>query len=284
MSSSCRNQESNQRIERQSPSTSVMENHYVMPNLQDLLGDYDMFGLEEFAESLLADVTENLAESFTKGSGGDAKVEGTAERQSERLVVGTTTEDMESSKNTNRNLELTQIKCIHDDLVNSSSIFERSKNIAIAPTTTPSPNSNTNSNSVYGTYDEKTNSITILVSADDIPMDDGGDVEEEVICIEETTSENGGGESKSTSTSSTEDEEMLLNHGAESIVEILSPISNTMYHDDDRGGVDHKKSTIESSPRISDHGYESIGSPSSEVHSFDELWNDSLSQLFPSLV
>lgn len=111
---------------------------------------------------------------------------------------------------------------------------------------------------LYGTYDEKTHCITILVGGDDIATDEAV---EEVYCDEDHSSE----------------------------ASMLSPVPSHC------SSIDHSSSQSLSdviadakSPisiaQSSDCGYESIGSPLSYCSDMDELWNSSFNQLFPSLV
>lgn len=180
-----------------------------MPSLQDMLGDFDMSRLEELAESLLADVTTDMEEDSTESIQRITENESIAERMLEQLV-GPTTKQLESSKNKNLNI--------------NSSKRHFNENAPSSPLMVDV----TESETLYGTYDEKTNSITILLP------------EEE----EQNTPD-------------------FIKY------ELLSPIQSS-------------KSPIPSC--FSDGGYESIGSPCSEIRNYDELWNSSFSELFPSLV
>lgn len=170
-----------------------------MPSLQDMLGDFDMSRLEELAESLLADVTTDMEEDSTKSIQRITENESIAERMLEQLV-GPTTKQLESSKNKNLNLNSSK-RHFNENAPNSPLMVDE-----------------TESETLYGTYDEKTNSITIVLPEDE---------------------------------------------------ELLSPIQSS-------------KSPIPSC--FSDGGYESIGSPCSEIRNYNELWNSSFSELFPSLV
>lgn len=180
-----------------------------MPSLQDMLGDFDMSRLEELAESLLADVTTDMEEDSPESIQRITEDESIAERMLEQLV-GTTTKQLESSKNKNLN---SSKRHFNEDAPSSPLMVDV-----------------TESETLYGTYDEKTNSITIVLPED-------GD--------EPNTQD-------------------FMKY------ELLSPIQSSA------------KSPIPSC--FSDGGYESIGSPCSEIRNYDELWNSSFSELFPSLV
>lgn len=182
-----------------------------MPSLQDMLGDFDLSRLEELAESLLADVTTDMEEDSTESIQRITENESIAERMLEQLV-GPTTKQLESSKNKNLNLNLNSSKRhFNENAPNSPLMVDE-----------------TESETLYGTYDEKTNSITIVLPEEEQP--------------------------------NTPD---FMKY------ELLSPIQSS-------------KSPIPSC--FSDGGYESIGSPCSEIRNYDELWNSSFSELFPSLV
>lgn len=181
-----------------------------MPSLQDMLGDFDMSRLEELAESLLADVTTDMEEDSTKSIQRITENESIAERMLEQLV-GPTPKQLESSKN--KNLSLNSSKRHFNENAPSSPLMV----------------DETESETLYGTYDEKTNSITIVLPEDEEPKNTPDFMK----------------------------------------YELLSPIQSS-------------KSPIPSC--FSDGGYESIGSPCSEIRNYNELWNSSFSELFPSLV
>lgn len=181
-----------------------------MPSLQDMLGDFDMSRLEELAESLLADVTTDMEEDSTKSIQRITENESIAERMLEQLV-GPTTKQLESSKNKNLNLNSSK-RHFNENAPNSPLMVDE-----------------TESETLYGTYDEKTNSITIVLPEDEEPKNTPDFMK----------------------------------------YELLSPIQSS-------------KSPIPSC--FSDGGYESIGSPCSEIRNYNELWNSSFSELFPSLV
>jgi len=110
------------------------------------------------------------------------------------------------------------------------------------------------SDTLYGTYDENTHCITLLVNGDDIATDEAV---EEVYCDDDQTSE----------------------------VSILSPIPSSPCYSSSQSLSDaivDVKSPI--SMQSNDCGYESIASPLSYCSEMDELWNSSFNQLFPSLV
>lgn len=122
-----------------------------------------------------------------------------------------------------------------------------------------------NSETLYGTYDMKTHSITIELPDENISISEA--VEEIVYCDGSTDNE---------------DDDM-------SEVTLLSPIPNNYpspgYYSSNE--ISDTKST--SLHSISESGYESLGSPISTTNDMshmwnDECWNDSFTELFPSLL
>lgn len=243
-----------------------MEDNSSMPSLQDMLGDFDLSGLEEFAESLLADVTTELEDNFAASRNGVAKAESTAIGVLERMV-GTTTEQLESSKDTGRS-----INHIADDKRHSNTIAPQitshpklTINQPTPPTQSPTPESD--NQTLYGTYDEKTNSITIVYPDESIPI---SDAIEEIICDTSSSSSNlsSYGEADDVILPSINDNEYL---NLTQDLNLLSPLPKSL--------ASYDKSPNHSV--ISDSGYESLGSPIDD--NFNELWNTSFSELFPSL-
>jgi len=222
-----------------------MEDNCSLPSLQDILENFDASRLEELAESLLADVITNLADDAAGDSPSNAKTNGTTERLS-GSVVGTRTELVESTKNIDDSLNTPTKKRVQIKIEPQEDDDESMDSELI---------SNDNE-TLYGTYDEKTHCITILVSGDEIATDEAV---EEVYCDEDQSSEVSMLSPVPSDYSSTHSSSQLL---CDAIVDVKSPIS------------------IQSS----DCGYESIGSPLSYCSDMDELWNSSFNQLFPSLV
>jgi len=225
-----------------------MEDYCPLPTLQDMLEEFDASRLEELAESLLADVITTLADDPAGDSSSNAKTDGKTERMS-RSVVGTRPEVVESTKNI-------------DDSLNTPT--KKRAHIKIEPKNEDETcmDLENDDDTLYGTYDEKTHCITILVSGDDIATDEAV---EEVYSDEDHSSEGSSNvsmlspaPSHCSSTGHHSSSQLL----SDTIVDVKSPIS------------------IPSS----DCGYESIGSPLSYCSDMDELWNSSFNQLFPSLV
>lgn len=209
-----------------------------------MLEDFDASRLEELAESLLADVITNLADDSVADSPSNAKTDGSTERVS-GPVVGTGTEILESTKNINDSLNTPTKKRVHIKIEQQNEDDE----------CMDLENISNDTDTLYGTYDEKTHCITILVNGDDIATDEAV---EEVYCEEDNTFETEVSTSPSNYSSSGCSSSQSL---SDAIVDAKSPIS-----------VDS-----------GDCGYESIGSPLSYCSDMDELWNNSFNQLFPSL-
>lgn len=216
-----------------------------------MLEDFDASRLEELAESLLADVITDMADDAAGNSPSNAKTDGQAERMS-RPMVGTRSEIVESAKNIDDSLNTPTKKRVQ--------IKIEPKNDEDDACCMDLENMSTDDDTLYGTYDEKTHCITILVSGDDIATDEAV---EEVYCDDDDPSS--------------------------SEVSMLSPVpshcSSTDHHNSSQLLSDacvDVKSPI--SIQSSDCGYESIGSPLSYCSDMDELWNSSFNQLFPSLV
>lgn len=231
--------------------------------------DFDATKLEELAESLLADITADMEGSHPQGHTDATEDAGIAERLS-GPVVGTTSEILESGQFTNSccasssdsGICLKTNEDTQSSLINTITSDEQQSQDTAAGET------------IYGTYDEKTNSITIVVGdADDaVAMNEAV---EEVYC---------------------EGEEPPMNEEA-----IECGMTSDVIEQDDEEDfgtgfltlpLESRKNCLKSPLSIhsySDPGYESIGSPQSDIGStistFDEMaWTSSINELFPSLL
>lgn len=142
---------------------------------------------------------------------------------------------------------------------------------------------------LYGTYDEDSNCITIVISDEnDVCIEDAVT---EVITTDVPAENNHSSESLShylstfvdtdTTIPSVEPPLKLLSP-IPSIAEVMSPVSS---RDSYSSSPQYRKQHHDIS--VSDGGYESIGSPLSDTsnHSeFNDLWNESFQELFPSLL
>lgn len=244
-----------------------------------MLEEFDASRLEELAESLLADVITDLAEDVAPGSGGAAACQGAAKRLLER-VVGTQPEQLESTEdrgNADGHLDAASVSIIdnhhhlqqqnqHSIITPNTTLFENQK-LTDHNTIIPTIEEEDSETTLYGTYDEKTNCITIVMPDENIPLDEA--VEEVQYC-------------------------------PSVVMSLISPIPDT-YLDDisNVGHVSPAHSAFSSNvslsdakaPTLAESGYESLGSPASTGSSdleptmdFSDMWNDSFSELFPSLM
>ncbi|XP_050091662.1 LOW QUALITY PROTEIN: uncharacterized protein LOC126575153 [Anopheles aquasalis] len=172
--------------------------HCHMPTLQDMLDDFDMSQLEELAESLLADVGADLEGTDRTGCPPPTEDDGTGGRLS-RPVVGSAAELVESggpATDAGSRLILTT----HN--YSKSPFYEQAPKVEPSPAVTPlAPEqqqqhhhhhhttdsstilepaipedqslilTNSNSETLYGTYDNDTNCITIVLTEEETEED-----------------------------------------------------------------------------------------------------------------
>lgn len=130
-----------------------------------MFGEIDGAELEELAESLLSDIIPNLETSYPASYEDAPKVE-SPEQQLSGSMVGSSAELLESSRNTTAN----SFRIIPD------SLCKKQKS---------STNPENDQETVYGTYDETTNSIMIVMAdgtkqiAEDAVQEIASDVEEQ---------------------------------------------------------------------------------------------------------
>ncbi|XP_012263783.3 LOW QUALITY PROTEIN: uncharacterized protein LOC105690536 [Athalia rosae] len=246
----------------------------------DLQGDDYIERLEELAESLLREVTAEVeANAHQSSEQINIPREATKESSDTTRMVGQTSENVETDR-TNRSLNT---RSLPDQSSGSSTtpIFCTPTNADVLPThenvveVKEEPNLN-DMDTVYGTYDESTNCITIIYPGN------GEDIK-----IEESVQE------ISSDSIYNEEDSTYLTPGhafadhlspAHTFTDSLSPASN---HSEDIEMVD-PPSKIDS--HLSDGGYESHGSPNTEIintnaaaATLTDLWHESFSELFPSL-
>lgn len=244
-----------------------MEDNCTMPTIQDIFKNFDANQLEELAENLLADVITDLADDAIGNFKTDAKNDGTTKRLSESMV-GTKTENMESTKNIDDDNSLTNesttTTTTHHHKVHIK--IEPKLEIHDAPMLTGQ--STSDSETLYGTYDESSYCITVVLPNENIPI---CEAVEEIVC--------------------SEDEQM-------SDVTLLSPIQNDYPPSPGYSSCNSSLYAVDVKSPLSicsnnESGYESIPSPlppSTDVNGddicdleLDELWNSSFTELFPSL-
>lgn len=255
-----------------------MENCGNLPSLQDMFEDFDATKLEELAESLLADITADMERSHPEGHTDATQDEGIAERLS-RPVVGTTSEIMESSQYTseccnNSCSDSDSGICLIDSQLISPDPDQTTTKTTITQTTSAQLTQQLDtSETIYGTYDEKTNSITIVVgdAADAVAMNEAV---EEVYCEGEEPPKN---------------EEIIECGRTSDIIEDNDDDFDTEFLSMPFDSKRHSLKSPLSIHSYSDPGYESLGSPQSDIGStistFDEMaWTSSINDLFPSLL
>lgn len=247
-----------------------VEDNCALPALQDMLEDFDVSKLEELAESLLADVTSELEEP-DRGSCPPNAQDASAGSGMPGPVVGTPPEQLESGQETNQGSRL--ILTTHN--YSKSPFHVERKHLSLRAESTHALLQqsvvNPAADTVYGTYDNENNCITIILNNDD---DERKTLEEEIICEES-------------------DEELLVQEPEfpikmEPMQQLLSPIpsitSTSTYSSEqpaeDMMVVDTLKNPLTPRSLVSDGGYESIGSPDYSMGSLDEFWN---LDLFPIL-
>lgn len=242
--------------DRRRKGSSLVEDNCSLPALQDMLEDFDVSKLEELAESLLANVTSELEGTDRGSSPADAQDAGIGCGMLEPMV-GSTSEQLESSKETDQ----------------GSCLILTTHNYSKSPFHLEKVHSSQQSDSdhqqtVFGTYDNESNCITIVIDQDELPL------EEEIICEEPT-----------------DDDEQEFKVKLEPVQKLLSPIPSIcsnysedlkpMQEDEEQQHV--FKCPLTPVSFVSDGGYESLGSPTDfnmTTSSFDEFWN---LDLFPIL-
>ncbi|XP_034949010.1 LOW QUALITY PROTEIN: uncharacterized protein Xbp1 [Chelonus insularis] len=235
-----------------------------LPPLEELFGDIQSDGyierLEELAESLLREVTSEVeAYSNKSNEQKSIKKDSFEEFNDPKRVVGKTSKDVETSA-TSRSLNPCQGSNAVSQHTTSSTNPTGSFKSEIEVKQEPIVN---DLDTVYGTYDEATNCITIIYPGED----DGVRIQE---CVQEIISEDN-------LTPSYSYKDHLS--PAYTLADSMSPSS---FHSDDSDVSSYK---FESN--LSDCGYESHDSiqtsKSTSTPALTDLWHESFSELFPSL-
>lgn len=245
-----------------------VEYNCALPALQDMLEDFDVSKLEELAESLLADVTSELEEPDRGGCPANAQDAGTGSGMP-GPVVGTTPEQLESGQETNQGSSL--ILTTHNYSKSPFHVERTHLSLRAESTDALLQQSVVNpADTVYGTYDNENNCITIILDNDDDEQRLCKTLEEEIICEES-------------------DEELHLQEPEyqikmEPMQQLLSPIpsitSTSSTYSSEQPTEDTVKNPLTPRSLVSDGGYESIGSPDYSMGSLEEFWN---LDLFPIL-
>ncbi|XP_033224959.1 LOW QUALITY PROTEIN: uncharacterized protein LOC117177941 [Belonocnema kinseyi] len=250
------------------------EDSDALPPLEELFGELQgddyIDRLEELAESLLREVTAEVEANTTRPN---EQVSVKKETAGESPLVGQAPNVVEVNAGSRsisavEQSALVPTSCISEvppDLVPAENSHHQDVKIKREPAS--------DVDTVYGTYDEATNCITIIVN-DDIKIQES---------VQEISSEG---------IQNQIDEPMPLTPVHYTDTDHLSPYAS---HDSMSPSSIHSDDTDSSVPinkqdsNFSDTGYESHGSPFDETCSVNEtsvltdLWHESFSELFPSL-
>ncbi|KAF7405192.1 hypothetical protein HZH66_004098 [Vespula vulgaris] len=277
-------------------SSHIAEDYDPLPPLEELFGDIQgddyIDRLEELAESLLREVTAEVEANSHRSNEQVSDEENTVKKSdNSKRMVGQTSKNVEADTIAGRSVndyDTWHLNCsadvTHVVLDNTQTTPVSIKN-EIEIKQEPDLN---DMETVYGTYDEITNSITIIYPG----QEDNVGIQE---CVQEISSDN---------VSHTDDVTLLTTHHSYSdqfspaytCTDIMSPSS--IYSDN----VD-ASSSIKSDSHFSDGGYESHNSPSADVHNkkdnssssnknnknnnnnvcLTDLWHESFTELFPML-
>ncbi|XP_049539992.1 LOW QUALITY PROTEIN: uncharacterized protein LOC125954053 [Anopheles darlingi] len=250
--------------------------HCHMPTLQDMLDDFDISQLEELAESLLADVGADLESTDRTGSPSSTEDDGTGGRLS-RSVVGSAAELVESggpATDAGSRLILTTHNYskspfyelapkVEPPPLATASAPDQQQHHTIDSSTNVEPAipedqslilTNSSSETLYGTYDNDTNCITIvLTEEEDEDRLEGATVklenELEMSCDANVVDQ------EETVTTGLEMMSPLTIRPPSPLQELLSPIAP------------HGLKSPGGFSSVSDAGYESIGSPTHSLFS-----------------
>ncbi|KAG8041261.1 hypothetical protein G9C98_002249 [Cotesia typhae] len=239
----------------------------ALPHLEELFADIQSDGyverLEELAESLLREVTAGVeAHAQRPNEQVTIKKDTFEEFDDSKKMVGPASKNVEASPICSSLIlypkESTPFPAQYVDKSSIPELFKRQVKIKQEPVS--------DVDTVYGTYDEATNCITIIYPGED----DAIRIDE---CVQEVSSD--------------ESANLTPNYYNNvspfySIADSMSPSS--MHSDDsDANSVCYKMKS-----NISNCGYESHDFPQAERHTDTatpiDLWHESFSELFPSLV
>lgn len=251
----------------------------VLPSLPDLLDSFDgdvcLSHLDELAQSLLREAAEEM-DAENGQSSAQIEVRGCKGKSSPFEVVGATSENVEATReliNSDGDLPFTEETCnvssesIPSTQDSSEYIIPKQKQNCETPSSEP----------VFGTYDESTHTITIVV-----PYEQDVCVEDAVQEVETSDTTTGLHPPTVCVTSCKEEPvENPLSPYSIRTVDSLSPApsSPNFYEITD--------SAMKPEAPLSDCGYESLDSPQSEISGSGDLvdlWSESFSQLFPNLL
>lgn len=260
-------------------SSNSSEDSDHLPPLEELFGDLQgddyIKRLEELAESLLREVTAEVEANPHRTNEQVSVKENTIEKcDHSKGVVGQTSKNVETSR-TSRSMSTYQSWQPVSSTVTTPCIVNTSTPVPIKSEIEVKQEVDTHDlETVYGTYDETTNSITIIYPGDESSVG----IEE---CVQEVSTDGA---------CSTEDSSYFPpNHYSNQFspsytcTDSMSPAS-IHSEDTDTGFVQTKLDS-----NASDCGYESHGSPTPDIRNekntvaLSDLWHESFSELFPTL-
>ncbi|KFB51153.1 AGAP010623-PA-like protein [Anopheles sinensis] len=259
-----------------------LEDHCHLPTLQDMLEDFDVSKLEELAESLLAGVGADLEGIDRPGSPADAE----GGRTGERLpgsVVGPAAAVVEPGRPappalqpadsgsrlilTTHNYSKSPFYELSDEKQEEEVEEKLKAQLALVPEDESKAVLESNSSdTLYGTYDNETNCITIVLANEDVEVQDAEQIKaepvspelkEEEISIEVEMEEEAMG-SETASEAPLSPLEPLFIRPPSPLQDLLSPIAPAHHHSP-------LKSPGGFSSVSSDCGYESLASPVSST-------------------
>ncbi|KAK2579286.1 hypothetical protein KPH14_008245 [Odynerus spinipes] len=265
-------------------SSHITEDLNPLPPLEELFGDLQgddyIDRLEELAESLLREVTAEV-EANSHRSNEQVPVEENTIKKSDdtERMVGQTSKNVEADTIASRGVN-TSYGSWHP---NCSTVVAHVVPNLRTPVSIKNevevkqePDMN-DMETVYGTYDETTNSITIIYPG----QEDNVGIQE---CVQEISTDNNACHADDvTSLKTTRPSYPDQFSPAYTCTDTMSPSS---IHSDNADAFSSSKSDS----HFSDGGYESHDSPSADVHSksnnnicLTDLWHESFTELFPTL-
>lgn len=251
----------------------------VLPSLPDLLdsldGDVCLSHLDELAQSLLREAAEDMDTGNDQNSA-QIGPHGCKGKSSPFEVVGSTPKNVETSReliNNGGDLQFTEPT---SNVCSESIPSTQDSSVYIIPN--EKQNCETSpAEPVFGTYDESTHTITIVVPYEqDVCVEDAV---QEVVTSDTTT----GLHPPTVSVTSCKEEPVENPISPYSIrtVDSLSPAPSSPNF------YDMTDPAVKPEAPLSDCGYESLDSPQSEISGSGDLvdlWSESFSQLFPNLL
>lgn len=246
----------------------------ILPSLPDLLdsvdGDMCLSHLDELAQSLLREAAELDAEH--RQSSAEVGAYGFQRKSNHYEVVGPSSEDME----TDREL-ITSSAALRfsEQGKTSSASIPHIQDSSVYLVQNQKDTCDSSSESVFGTYDESTHTITIVVPCEDVCVEDAV---QEVI-----TSDTVSALPPPTHCDTPFKEESVENPISPCSIGTLdslspAPCSPHLY--------DTRVSSFKVEQPLSDCGYDSLDSPQSEISGSElaDIWSESFSHLFPTLI